>query len=214
MRSPCLVVSSLGLCLLALGSEVIASASLPNPLESNQVERRSISGHHHGNSHAQPLLILNETELLQYHQPTPPSYYTIDWESDGDVAVSRHPGLMVTHAICMSLAFFVALPLGLNVHPALRNLRLMYHRHHFAVVEAPSSGHRLDFLLRSSYPWHLFIQGIPQGNTRYVRCSLCIIRLDILITFTRYEGSQPLKLGLDRWADSKAKAPSTANRDT
>lgn len=66
--------------------------------------------HSHHNSHAAPLLELNETEVTLYHSPTPPSYYTIDWEGAGEGA--RHPGLIVTHVILMCLAFFVALPIG------------------------------------------------------------------------------------------------------
>jgi hypothetical protein len=66
-------------------------------------------GHSHHTSHTQPLVELNETEILMYHAPTPPSYYTIDWEENTD---KRHPGLMISHAIFMSLAFFVALPMG------------------------------------------------------------------------------------------------------
>jgi len=68
-------------------------------------------GHSHHNSHAAPLLRLNETEVLLYHALTPPSYWTIDID-DHDTDVSRHPGLMVLHGLLMSLAFFVALPIG------------------------------------------------------------------------------------------------------
>ena len=65
-------------------------------------------GHH--NHHAAPLLELNETEVTMYHAPTPPSYYTIDWEDEG--YEKRHGGLMIAHGLFMSLAFFVALPMG------------------------------------------------------------------------------------------------------
>ena len=65
-------------------------------------------GHH--NHHAAPLLELNETEVMLYHAPTPPSYYTIDWEDEG--YEKRHGGLMIAHGLFMSLAFFVALPMG------------------------------------------------------------------------------------------------------
>lgn len=65
-------------------------------------------GHHHNGA---PLLALNETEILLYHAPTPPSYYTIDWD-DTDGSETRHPSLIITHVIFMSLAFFVALPIG------------------------------------------------------------------------------------------------------
>ncbi|PFH52536.1 hypothetical protein AMATHDRAFT_74024 [Amanita thiersii Skay4041] len=70
------------------------------------------------NHHAVPLLELNETEILMYHAPTPPSYYTIDFEeTESDAA--RHPGLIVSHALFMSLAFFGALPIGI----AMRSVR-------------------------------------------------------------------------------------------
>lgn len=68
--------------------------------------------HMHGhNHHAEPVLELNETELLLYHAPTPPSYWDIDFvEHEPDV--SRYPGFMGLHIVFMSLAFFGALPVG------------------------------------------------------------------------------------------------------
>lgn len=70
-------------------------------------------GHEHGghNHHAEPKLVLNETEVLLYHQPTPPSYWSIDFE-DGSVDEQRYPGLMGLHILFMSAAFFGALPIG------------------------------------------------------------------------------------------------------
>lgn len=47
------------------------------------------------------------------HAPTLPSYYIIDWEDDG--SENRHPGLLISHAVLMSLAFFVVLPVGTSV---------------------------------------------------------------------------------------------------
>ena len=67
-------------------------------------------GHDHHNHHDTPKLELNETEIEMYHGKTPPSYYTMDWE-DVD-SKSRYPGLLIAHALCMSLAFFGALPIG------------------------------------------------------------------------------------------------------
>ena len=60
---------------------------------------------HHHNPHAAPLLVLNETTHV------PPSYYSIDFE-DNDPSVNRYPGLMAGHILFMSLAFFMALPMG------------------------------------------------------------------------------------------------------
>ncbi|KAF8897397.1 cytoplasmic protein [Infundibulicybe gibba] len=89
-------------------------------LEGASVIKRD--GHHNHNPHASPLLELNETEVLMYHAPTPPSYYTIDWDNT-DMSVSRHPGLMFAHAVFMCLAFFVALPVGI----AMRSVRHGWH---------------------------------------------------------------------------------------
>lgn len=52
---------------------------------------------------------------------TPSSYYTIDWEEPG--SDKRHPGLMMAHAVFMSLAFFGALPMGI----ALRSVKHSAH---------------------------------------------------------------------------------------
>jgi hypothetical protein len=71
----------------------------------------SRDGHGHHNSHAAPLLHLNETEILMNHAPSPASYWTIDIDSR-DPDVSRYPGLMMLHGLLMCLAFFVALPMG------------------------------------------------------------------------------------------------------
>ena len=84
-----------------------ASPSSPDIVRSVNVYGKR-DGHH--NHHAAPLLELNETEVTMYHAPTPPSYYTIDWEGEG--YENRHGGLMITHGLFMSLAFFVALPMG------------------------------------------------------------------------------------------------------
>ena len=83
-------------------------------IASSRAERVDIlvrdGGHGHHSHHGTPKLELNETEIQMYHGPTPPSYYTIDWE-DVD-SKSRHPRLMIAHALFMSLAFFGALPVG------------------------------------------------------------------------------------------------------
>ncbi|KAL0070890.1 hypothetical protein AAF712_002111 [Marasmius tenuissimus] len=81
--------------------------------------------HHHQGA---PLLELNETEVAIGHEPTPPSYYTIDWE-EPEHASERHPGLMIMHGLFMSLAFFVALPIGIA-------MRSVNHAWHGAVMVA------------------------------------------------------------------------------
>ena len=72
------------------------------------LSKRDGDHHHHKGA---PLLQLNETDLLTDHAPTPPSYYTIDWD-DVEGHESRHGTLMILHGIFMSLAFFVSLPIG------------------------------------------------------------------------------------------------------
>ena len=84
-----------------------ASPSSPDIVRSVNVYGKR-DGHH--NHHAAPLLELNETQITMHHAPTPPSYYTIDWEDEG--YEKRYGGLMIAHGLFMSLAFFVALPLG------------------------------------------------------------------------------------------------------
>jgi cytochrome b561 len=72
--------------------------------------------------HGAPLTELNETAIIQWHAPTPPSYWSIDIE-DRDPSVARYPGLMVLHVVFMTLAFFVALPVGI----AMRALKHSWH---------------------------------------------------------------------------------------
>ncbi|KAJ7257504.1 hypothetical protein B0H12DRAFT_469764 [Mycena haematopus] len=104
------LVSSLVLAYVAVG--VFAHESV----ELLQRERDE-SGHHHG---VAPLLELNETAMAL--RKTPPSYYTIDWE-DSEQAEARHPGLIITHGVFMSLAFFVFLPMGIT----MRSLKHAWH---------------------------------------------------------------------------------------
>ncbi|KAH9998402.1 hypothetical protein BJV77DRAFT_1058788 [Russula vinacea] len=77
-------------------------------------------GHNHGN--AAPVVQLNETELLLYHDPTPPSYWSIDID-DPDSGDKRHPSLMVLHSLFMMFAFLGALPAGI----ALRSVNHAWH---------------------------------------------------------------------------------------
>ncbi|KDQ29141.1 hypothetical protein PLEOSDRAFT_1112118 [Pleurotus ostreatus PC15] len=100
--------------LLVLSIAAAASAA------ASQIVARDGHGHHHSN--AAPLLVLNETEVTMYHSPTPPSYFTIDWD-DPDPQGARHPGLMIAHGLFMMLAFFVALPAGI----ALRSVKHAWH---------------------------------------------------------------------------------------
>ena len=107
-----------------------ADLSVRNPSYPDIVERVGVGdttpllyvrdGDEHGHGHGHhgnmaPLVELNETEVLLYHAPTPPSYWSIDID-EPDSGKSRHPGLMALHALFMILAFFGALPAGLSWH--------------------------------------------------------------------------------------------------
>ncbi|KIM46022.1 hypothetical protein M413DRAFT_300680 [Hebeloma cylindrosporum] len=98
---------------------LIVNADYQPPLNRRSLSQRD--GHSHHAHKGAPLLVLNETEVTMHHAPTPPSYYTIDWEEEG--YQSRYPGLMIFHGIFMSLAFFVALPIGI----ALRSVNHAAH---------------------------------------------------------------------------------------
>ncbi|KAF8211258.1 hypothetical protein K438DRAFT_30339 [Mycena galopus ATCC 62051] len=114
------LASSLVLAYVASSSGV--STESPRSAELRQLSRRDGDMHEHHHGGVAPLLELNETEVTLHHQPTPPSYYTIDWE-DPEQADVRHPGLIITHGVFMSLAFFVFLPIGIT----LRSLKNAWH---------------------------------------------------------------------------------------
>ncbi|KAF8153570.1 hypothetical protein K438DRAFT_371426 [Mycena galopus ATCC 62051] len=111
-----LVYFSLFTCVM---SAVGAFVESPRSTELGLLFKRG--GDEHGHHHA-PIVEFNETDEILSHQPTPPSYYTIDWE-DPDQADARHPGLIITHAVFMSLAFFVFLPMGIT----MRSLKHKFH---------------------------------------------------------------------------------------
>lgn len=80
-------------------------------------------GHGHGHDpHAAPKTEINETEFLMYHPPTPPSYWSTDFD-DTESDEPHYPGLMGLHILFMSLAFFGALPAGI----ALRSVKHAWH---------------------------------------------------------------------------------------
>src|SRR5712672_3242341 len=72
-------------------------------------------GHGHGDGNAVSVVEFNETEVLLYHAPTPPSYWSIDIDNS-DSRKTGHPGLMALHALSMVLAFLGALPAGSSWH--------------------------------------------------------------------------------------------------
>lgn len=113
-----------------------ADLSVRNPSHPNLAERVGVSdtssllyprdGDEHGHGHGHhgnmaPLVELNETEVLLHHDPTPPSYWSIDIDNP-DSRESRHPGLMALHALSMLLAFFGALPAGLSWHTSFTGI--------------------------------------------------------------------------------------------
>jgi hypothetical protein len=67
-------------------------------------------GHSHGHGNVVSVVELNETDVLLDHDPTPPSYWSIDIDDHG--GETGHPGLMALHGLMMTLAFFGALPAG------------------------------------------------------------------------------------------------------
>ncbi|KAI0053061.1 hypothetical protein FA95DRAFT_1552948 [Auriscalpium vulgare] len=77
-------------------------------------------GHPHG--HSAPKTHINETDVLLTHAPTPPSYYSIDFDHH-DSDDKRYPALMALHIAFMSAAFFGALPAGI----ALRSVKHAWH---------------------------------------------------------------------------------------
>ncbi|KAI0080640.1 hypothetical protein K474DRAFT_148504 [Panus rudis PR-1116 ss-1] len=117
-----LLVPALAVAFVAAAPHDAALPELGEPAYHTLVSRDG-HGHGHGhNHHAAPLLELNETEVLMYHSPTPPSYWSIDFE-DRDPNESRYPGLMGLHILFMGLAFFGALPMGI----ALRSVKHAWH---------------------------------------------------------------------------------------
>ncbi|KAK7049654.1 hypothetical protein VNI00_005685 [Paramarasmius palmivorus] len=145
---------------------------------SDGLARRSGDHHHHMGA---PLQQLNETSLAMTHQPTPPSYYTIDWE-DPEHASERHPGYMIAHGIFMSLAFFFALPVGI----AMRSVNHTWHGmvmasfYAFAFLGCASSG-----LYRKLTP--NMYEGAVHGKQGYLLLALAIAltTVDLLNVFRR-----------------------------
>jgi hypothetical protein len=72
-------------------------------------------GHGHGHGSAAPIVQINETDVLLYHDPTPPSYWSIDIDNP-DSGNAKHPSLMALHSLFMMFAFLGALPAGSSWH--------------------------------------------------------------------------------------------------
>ncbi|KAG0705523.1 hypothetical protein DFH29DRAFT_906953 [Suillus ampliporus] len=131
--------------------------------------------------HGAPLTELNETAITQWHDPTPPSYWSIDIE-DRDPSVSRYPGLMVLHVVFMTLAFFVALPVGIS-------MRAVKHSWHGFVVVAFYSLCALG--CASSALYTKLTPDMYEGSTHashgylVLILSLCLSAIDITRFFVR-----------------------------
>lgn len=96
----------------------VAVREEPASLQVRTLDMKRDGHDYHGVHHAEPLLQLNESEILMDHAPTPESYYTIDLEGADPSGATRHPGLMFAHAALMSLAFFAFLPIG-KIFPSI-----------------------------------------------------------------------------------------------
>lgn len=66
----------------------------------------------HSHSSSQPLLELNETDVLRSHAPDPLSYWAHDFERDDEEDGNNWRGLMGLHVVGMCFACFVLLPVG------------------------------------------------------------------------------------------------------
>jgi hypothetical protein len=64
--------------------------------------------------HAEPLRHINETEILQHHDPDPLSY----WAHDGMKNETSYRALMVAHVVGMCLAYWLLLPTSKHFYPA------------------------------------------------------------------------------------------------
>nr|GAT54011.1 predicted protein [Mycena chlorophos] len=134
-------------------------------------------GHHHDGA---PLKELNETEVTLYHAPIGPSYYTIDW--DDPVDPSRHPGWLITHALFMSLAFFVCLPVGITLRAAKHPL------HAFPVVGFYASfflACAASSIYRKMTP-NMYLGQVHSSHGYYLLfASLVLTSIDLLSTLRR-----------------------------
>lgn len=104
----------------------LSAYASPAPSIRSSIDTLHVRDDTHMHMHSTPVYEINETEILQWHLPTPPSYWSIDIE-DRDPSIARYPALIALHALFMSLAFFVALPAGTLL--PFRPPPLTSHRH-------------------------------------------------------------------------------------
>ncbi|KAJ2930209.1 hypothetical protein H1R20_g6871, partial [Candolleomyces eurysporus] len=193
MRARWLTAAGLFLTLSALSSPSPTAAS-PSvaardtfaDVPGNALSRRDGDHAHapaHNHNHKGTVLAeLNETEILMWHQPTPPSYYTIDWEGEGDPNETRHPSLMMAHIVFMSLAFFGSLPIGIVLrsvkHPAHGAAMISFYG--FSALGVSSS------MLYNKMTPNMY-DGSVHGKHGYfvLVLALCLSAVDIVAGFTR-----------------------------
>ena len=118
--------------------------------------------------HGQPMAEINETQILQWHLPTPPSYWSVDID-EPDPNITRYPALIALHALFMSLAFFVALPAGmllLRTHPVHPHPACSSNCTPLGKACLPWPGHGLILCLFS--PRLCYQQSLQETHARYV----------------------------------------------
>ena len=97
---------SLALLLAATARAVSASVALRIPRTPHPHD----DGAPASGTPLEPMLVLNETDLLLTHAPDPMSYWAHDFERG-----EQDPnwgGLMAVHVVGMTLAWFILLPVG------------------------------------------------------------------------------------------------------
>lgn len=91
----------------------VLSAQLVDSSTQDLVSRHEEDAH---DEHATgPMLHINETSVLETHNPTPISYYAYDFENasiEGVADKTRRGGLMMLHAFSLSFAYLILLPIG------------------------------------------------------------------------------------------------------
>ncbi|KAF8579328.1 hypothetical protein K439DRAFT_1638077 [Ramaria rubella] len=120
------LLTALGL-FVALGASASAVGSpsrAVGPRDGNDepMDMTTPSSHPHNTHHPEPLLELNETEILRWHAPDPLSYWSHDFEILGETNTNWR-GLMGLHTFGMCLAFFILLPVGIS----LRSVKSRWH---------------------------------------------------------------------------------------
>ena len=167
--------------LIQLQSSYASPASgleLLSDVPSNYGKRDGHNHHHHA-----PLLELNETEVRLYHAPTPPSYYTIDWEDEG--YEKRHGGLMIAHGLMMSLAFFVALPMGAFDFVKLSTVFFSHqYRHRSTICETCGTLAGDLFILSPLRTGLCYKRALSQVNSKHVGVPARFIYLFLIDRFS------------------------------